>query len=173
MAEQVQIMGTAGATAKLRSPVAVALLVIFTLGIYGIFWWYYVNREMRDYGSALGTTELGTSPGKSTLALFPGALIIVPAIWTMVTTFKRVQKSQEHAGQAPINGWIGLILYFVISPVLYAYMQSGLNSAFKAQAAGASPAATAWDAPAEPAPPATTPDATPDDTPPSDTGTTW
>jgi hypothetical protein len=28
-----------------------------------IFWWYYINREMADYGRARGTKELGDDPG--------------------------------------------------------------------------------------------------------------
>jgi hypothetical protein len=109
-------------------------LRLITLGIYLIFWWYFINREMADYGRALGTDELGDSPGKSTLALFPGALLIVPALWTTVTTFKRVQAAQRLSNQVPINGWLGLVLYVVISPAMYAYMQSGLNSAWRTQA---------------------------------------
>ena len=137
MAQQIQIAGS-GATAKVRSPVAVAIFSVITLGIYLIFWWYYINREMVDYGRALGTSELGDSPGKSTLALFPGGLVIVPAIWTTVTTFQRVQASQRLSGQMPINGWLGVVLYIVISPVMFAYMQSGLNSVWKTQGADAS-----------------------------------
>ena len=79
MAEEVQIRNST-AQAKVRSPVAVALLSVFTIGIYGIFWWYFINREMKDLGEAHGTEEFGTSPGKSVLALFPGGLIIVPAL---------------------------------------------------------------------------------------------
>ena len=133
MADVIPIQG-AGSTAKTRSPVAVAIFSVITIGIYLVFWWYYINREMADLGRARGTNELGDSPAKSTLALFPGALIVVPAIWTTVTTFKRVQAAQRLTGQAPINGWLGLVLYVVISPALYAYMQSGLNSVWKAQA---------------------------------------
>ena len=134
MAQQVQIAG-AGASAKVRSPVAVAIFSVITLGIYLVFWWYFINRELADYGRAQGTNELGDSPGKSTLALFPGVLLIVPALWTTVTTFQRVQKAQRLAGQSPINGWLGLVLYVVITPAMYAYMQSGLNSTWKAQGA--------------------------------------
>lgn len=131
MAEVIQIPG-ADSTAKIRNVVAVAILSVITLGIYVIFWWYYVNREMADYGRTLGTDELGDNPAKSTLALFPGALIIVPAIWTTVTTFRRVQAAQRQSGQTrQINGWLGLVIYLVIAPVLYAYMQSGLNSVWK------------------------------------------
>ena len=133
MAEEVQLAG-AGSTAKLRRPVAVAILTVVTLGIYLVFWWYFVNRELADFGRARGTTELGDSPGKSTLALFPGALLIVPAIWTTVTTFKRVQAAQRLTDQSPLNGWLGLVLYVVITPALYAYMQSGLNGAWRTQA---------------------------------------
>jgi heme/copper-type cytochrome/quinol oxidase subunit 2 len=134
MAQQVQIPG-ANATAKIRNPIAVAILVVVTLGIYGLFWWYFINREMADYGRAKGTSELGNSPMKSLLAVFPGGLIIVPAIWTTITTFKRVQAAQKLAGQQPINGWLGLVLYLVFSPAYVAYMQSGLNSVWETQAA--------------------------------------
>ena len=130
MAEVVQIPG-AGSTAKIRNIIAVAVLSVITLGIYLVCWWYFINRELADLGRARGTDELGDSPTKSTLALFPGALIVVPALWTTVTTFQRVQKAQGLTGQNPINGWIGLILYVVISPAMYAYMQSGLNGVWK------------------------------------------
>ena len=121
-----------GVVAKLRNPILVVVFTIITLGIYQVFWWYYVNREMADYGRARGTKELGDNPTKSTLALFPGALIVVPAIWTTVTTFKRIQAAQKLNGETAINGWLGLVIFVVISPVLIGYMQSGLNSAWKA-----------------------------------------
>lgn len=134
MAEEVQIAGAAS-SAKIRHPVAVAVLAVVTFGIYLVFWWYFVNRELADFGRALGTDELGDSPAKSTLALFPGVLVVVPALWTTVTTFQRVQRAQRLTDQQPINGWLGLVLYIVIAPAMYAYMQSGLNAAWRAQAA--------------------------------------
>ena len=140
MAEVVQIPG-AGSTAKIRNIIAVAVLSVVTLGIYLVCWWYFINRELADLGRAKGTAELGDSPATSTLALFPGALLIVPALWTTVTTFQRVQAAQRLTGQSSINGWLGLVLYLVLSPVLYAYMQSGLNGVWKAQATESAPAA--------------------------------
>lgn len=134
MAQEISIAGT-GSTAKVRNPIAVAVLVVVTLGIYLVFWWYFVNRELADYGRAKGTDELGDNPALSTLALFPGALVIVPALWTTVTTFQRVQAAQRLTGESPINGWLGLVLYLVLSPAMYAYMQSGLNGVWKAQSA--------------------------------------
>ena len=129
VAQEVEIGG--GKTAKIRSPVWVAILTFVTLLIYLFFWWYFVNRELADFGRSKGTSELGDSPGKSLLAITLGALIIVPAVWTTVTTFQRVQKAQRLAGQAPINGWLGLVLVVVISPAFYGYMQSGLNSVWR------------------------------------------
>ncbi len=128
-----------GATAKIRGPIAVAIFSIITLGIYLVFWWYYVNREMADYGRARNIDELGDNPTKSTLALMPGAFIVVPALWTTVTTFQRVQAAQRLTGQTPINGWLGFVLYIVFSPALYGYMQSGLNSAWRAAESVAEP----------------------------------
>jgi magnesium-transporting ATPase (P-type) len=135
VAETVDI-GTAKPV-KIRSAVGVAVLTIVTLLIYLIFWWYFINREMADYGKQRGTAELGDNPTKSVLAISLGALVIVPAIWTVVTTFKRVQALQRLTGETnPINGWIGLILAVVITPALYGYMQSGLNSSWQAVRTG-------------------------------------
>jgi len=134
-----QVQLAPGSIAKLRDPIVVVILTIVTLGIYQLFWWYYANRELADYGRARDTKELGDNPLKSLLALFPGALIVVPAIWTTVTTFKRVQAAQRLNGESPINGWLGVVLVLVFSPLLIGYMQSGLNSAWKAQLPATSP----------------------------------
>ena len=51
-----------------RSPNVVAVLTIVTLGLYLIYWWYIVNREMRDFARTVQPTHpLATSrPGTST-----------------------------------------------------------------------------------------------------------
>ena len=134
MAEEVPIEGAAS-TAKIRSVVWVIVLSLITIGIYAIFWWYFIHRELRDYGRAKGTTELGTSPGTSVLAVTLGALIIVPALVSIYNGFKRVQAAQRLAGLEPLNGWIGLILFLVFSPALVGYMQSALNPVWQAQEA--------------------------------------
>ena len=137
MAEQIQIAGTP-ATAKIRSPWAPALLPFITLGIYAIFWYYYINREMRDLGRAHNTDELGDSPGMSVLAVTLGALIIVPAVISVIHTFQRIQAAQRLNGVEPqANGWLGLIMALLISPVFYAYEQAELNKAWRASVAGA------------------------------------
>jgi hypothetical protein len=138
MAQLVPIEG-AGSFAKIRSVVWVIVLEFVTLFIYGFFWWYFIHRELRDYGRAKGTTELGTSPGTSLLAITLGALIIVPALVSFFNGFKRVQAAQRMNGIEPLNGWIGLILFVVVFPAFMGYMQSGLNPVWQAQAAAAQP----------------------------------
>jgi hypothetical protein len=134
MAREVGIPGTGtAATAKIRSLWAVALLPFITLLIYYFCWWYFIHRELRDYGRAKNTDELGTSPGKSLLAVTLGALVIVPALVSIYRGFKRVQAAQRLTGIEPINGWIGLILFFVVSPAMNAYMQSGLNAVWESE----------------------------------------
>jgi Domain of unknown function (DUF4234) len=133
MAEIVPIRSTE-ATAKIRSVVWVIVLEIVTLFIYGFFWWYFIHRELRDYGRGKGTTELGTSPGTSLLAITLGGLIIVPALVSFYNGFKRVQAAQRLTGIEPLNGWIGLILFIVFYPAFMGYIQSGLNPVWKTQA---------------------------------------
>jgi uncharacterized protein DUF4234 len=165
MAEELQIAGT-DATAKVRNPLGVVGLTLITLGIYYFVWYYKVNREMADLGRAKGTDELGDSPGTSLLAVTLGALIIVPAVISIYHTFQRTQAAARLTGVEPLNGWIALLLYLVIGIAFPAYLQSGLNRVWEAQAgrstiaAGQQPAAAmpeAAQAPQETPPPATPP----------------
>ena len=151
MAEEVAIAGTE-ARAKLRNPLGVVGLSIITIGIYYIFWWYFINREMRDFGRAKGT-DLGQNPGNSVLAITLGALIIVPAIVTLWTTCDRIQRSQETAGvERPAAGPIIFILLLLIGPVGIWYAQSELNKAWTAQAgAGSAASLPASDVGTQPA----------------------
>ena len=59
MAESVQIAPAAG-SAKMRNPWGVLGFTLITLGVYYVFWWYFINREMRDVGNANGV-DLGKS----------------------------------------------------------------------------------------------------------------
>jgi Domain of unknown function (DUF4234) len=130
MAEEVRIQGSEG-TAKIRNLWAVALLPIITIAIYYFYWWYQINRELRDYGRAKSTDELGTSPGSSLLAVTLGALVIVPALVSTYRGFKRVQAAQRLNDLEPLNGWIGLVLYILLTPAFFAYVQSGLNNVWE------------------------------------------
>jgi Domain of unknown function (DUF4234) len=132
MAYEMKIRGTESEV-KIRSPWAAALLPIITLGIYHFVWWYRINREMRDYGEAKGY-DLGQNPTNSLLALIPGFLIIVPPFVTYWRGTKRVIGASRLAGKEPLNGWIALILFLLISPGLWAYMQVSLNDVWRQEA---------------------------------------
>jgi hypothetical protein len=125
MAQEVLVAGGPN-RAKVRNPWGVLGLLLITLGIYGIFWWYYINREMRDYGHATGY-DLGQNPTNSVLAVFPGGLIIVPALISYWNGTKRAQAAQRVAGVPPLSGWIALILFVLIGIAYPPYVQSELN----------------------------------------------
>jgi Domain of unknown function (DUF4234) len=85
MAYDIEI-GQTQATVRVRRPWAVTLLSILTLGVYSVVWYYKVNREMRDYGSAGGDSDLaGSKPVQSVLAVTiarrrrPG--LVVKRVW--------------------------------------------------------------------------------------------
>jgi Domain of unknown function (DUF4234) len=141
MAEEIQIGGT-GSTAKVRNPLGVVGLSLITIGIYYIFWWYFINREMRDLGRARGA-DLGQNPTNSVLAITLGALIIVPAIVTLWTTSGRIERAQETVGiQNRASGPVIFILLVLIGPVGIWYAQHELNKVWDAQRAGAAGPAT-------------------------------
>jgi hypothetical protein len=125
MANEMQIRGTRSKV-KVRSPWAAALLPIITLGIYHLVWWYKVNKELKLYGEAKGS-DLGQSPTTSLLALFPGAIILVPPLVSYWRGTERVMGAARLAGGEPVNGWISILLYLIIPPAFWAYLQDSLN----------------------------------------------
>jgi Domain of unknown function (DUF4234) len=152
MAEEIAIGGT-GATAKVRNPWGVLGLSLITLGIYYFCWWYFINREMRDFGRARDV-DLGQNPVNSLLAATLGWIIIVPAVVTLWTTSDRIQRTQETAGiERGANGPVIFILLLLIGPVGLWYSQNELNKAWAAQASGPPPGLPATEASLAPSPP--------------------
>jgi len=125
-----------GAHAKVRDVGIVALLTIVTLGIfYPLFWYFWINRELRDFGRVYQDEYLSKeSPGISLLAVTLGAIVIVPAIVSFYRTTARVRQAQRIAETELTSGWVIFALYvtgiFFWLPTLAipAYIQSGLNT---------------------------------------------
>jgi len=132
MAYEMQIRGTQSEV-KVRSPWAAALLPIITLGIYHFVWWYKINKELKEYGDAKGY-DLGQNPTNSLLALIPGFLIIVPPLVSYWRGTKRIMGAAKVAGKEPVNGWISIILYLLIAPAFWAYLQVSLNHIWEQEA---------------------------------------
>jgi hypothetical protein len=103
------------------------------LGIYACFWWYFINAEMRDLGRSRKAEGLGDSPGLSTVAYVLGGSLIIPAIWTLVTTCQRIRRSQTVVGVSDrLNGWIVVVLaIFTLGIGVHVYMQSELNKVWR------------------------------------------
>ncbi len=164
MAEEITIQGTQ-ATAKARNPLGVVGLSLITLGIYQIYWYYQINREMADFGRARGTDELGDSPGKSLLAvLFGWILLFIPTLISGYNTCKRVEAASRLGGKPdPMAAGLLFVLYIFISPVALWLVQDALNKAWQGQASGGGaqlpqqPEA-ASPAPAQPTPAASGPE---------------
>lgn len=132
MAYEMKLRGTEQEV-KVRSPWAVALLPIVTLGIYHLVWWYKINKELKAYGEAKGY-DLGQNPTNSLLALVPGFLVIVPPLVTYYRGTQRVQGAAKIAGREPVSGWITLILYLLLAPGMWFYLQSSLNQVWEQEA---------------------------------------
>jgi Domain of unknown function (DUF4234)/Short C-terminal domain len=139
MADTVQI-GSTGQTAKIRHPVAVAVFSFITLGIYYVYWWYQVNREVMDLGRARNVDGLGDNPTLSALAVFPGVLVIIPPFVTLYNGVKRFQRAQETTlGEATLSGWVVVVLVvaaFIIgvaAPIIPGYLQAELNKIWERQ----------------------------------------
>ena len=122
---------------KIRNPLGVIGLSIITFGIYGIFWYYYANKELAEIGRARGSTECGDSPGTSVIAVTLGAFVIVPAFVSAYNFCKRLNAAERLTGTQPgMEPGLLFVLYVFISPVAAYIAQSNLNKVLQAQAAG-------------------------------------
>ncbi len=133
MAEEIAIPN-AQSTVKVRNPLAVALLGLITIGIYWIFWWYFINREMVDYGQANDVPDLGDNPWLSVLAVTLGALVIIPALVSLWRTCRRIERTQNHAlgsnNFSPVLTFI-LALFPILQLIAWFLMQSNLNQSWE------------------------------------------
>jgi hypothetical protein len=139
MAEEVQIRGTQE-IAKIRNPLAPALLPFVTFGIYTLVWYYKTNKEMAELGKATGRTEeLGDSPMTSLMAVMFGWLIIVPPFVSFWNFYKRQQafRNMTTPGDDGLEAGLGFILTLFIAPVAYYMVQDSFNKGWTAQAGGA------------------------------------
>lgn len=122
----------AGTQAKIRHPLGIIGLGIITFGIYTLFWWYYINREMADLGRVYRNPNLGENPVMSLLAFFPGGFLIIPPIVSFYRGGKRIQLAQDTVGMTQhMNGWIAVVLYILVSPAAMAYFQDQLNTVWR------------------------------------------
>jgi hypothetical protein len=138
-----------------RGPVFVLVLSILTIGLYGIYWWYVVNREMRDFARSAQPTHplAGSSPLTSVLALALGWILIVPVFVTAHSTARRVGDAMTLSGlpahdrpSAPLYMLLFTVGGLLVFPPLF-YMpllQEHLNRAWRQAGALEPPAPHDW-----------------------------
>jgi Domain of unknown function (DUF4234) len=122
-----------GGAAKIRNLWICLLLLVVTLGVYYLYWYFAVNYELRDYGGKRDK-RLHVSPGLSLLAITVGALLLlVPPLVSVYRTVGRVRIAEELGGiqlHERINHALGFTLFvvgFVLFPVEVFYLQRHLN----------------------------------------------
>lgn len=144
MAETVTIQGQSYVK---RNPLGVLGLALITLGIYGLYWFYKVNEEIKRY-----TGDETISPGRSLLAVIPGFILIVPPFIAYYNTANHIQRMQQRGGIASqISPALVVVLGILLWIGMAAYAQEHLNRVWdSASASGATPATGA----APPPPPA-------------------
>ena len=130
-----------------RNPLGVLGLTFITLGIYGLYWYYKINEEIRRFEK-----DESISPARSLMALLFGWLIIVPPFIAVWNTANHVLKMEERTGvQSQISPALAVVLLLVISFALGIYVQEHVNRVWDKAAGTRAPAAPPMPPP--PAPP--------------------
>lgn len=130
-----------------RNPLGVLGLTFITLGIYGLYWYYKINDEIRRFEK-----DETISPVRSLMALLFGWIIIVPPFIAVWNTANHVLKMQERTGvQSQISPALTVVLLLVISLLAGIYVQEHLNRVWDKAAGTRAPAAPPMPPP--PAPP--------------------
>jgi hypothetical protein len=108
---------------KTRNPWGVWLTSLVTLGIYGLYWYYKVNDETREY-----SPNVDVDPTVSLLALIFGAFTCyVATIVTLLNTGGRISRCQQEAGASDrCSGGLGLLFGLLLGTHVV-YYQSQLN----------------------------------------------
>ena len=114
--------GQPGAIGKTRSPWGAWGLMLITLGIYGLVWYYKINREMRDFAG------VEVKPGIAVVAISIGGWLIVPPFLSLANSAGRVRQTQHSAGHQEDCGSGMVILLAFLLGTYVPYIQRRLNA---------------------------------------------
>jgi uncharacterized membrane protein len=133
-----------------RNPLGVLGLTLITLGIYGLYWYYKVNEEIKAF-----TNDETISPVRSLMAFIFGWLIIVPPFIAIYNTAKHVRDMEERVGvQQQIEPALAVIFMLLLSIVIGLYVQEHLNRVWDKAAGTQAPVAPPMPPPPPAMPPA-------------------
>lgn len=106
-----------------REPLGVLGLTLITLGIYGFYWYYKVNDELRRY-----ERDDAISPVRSLMAVLFGWIIIVPPFIALYNTGKHVAGVEQRRGIQPqLEPALVIVLHLLIAIANGVYIQEHLN----------------------------------------------
>jgi hypothetical protein len=129
-----------------RHPLGVLGLSLITLGIYGFYWYFKVNEEIKRY-----TGDETISPSRSLLAVIPGFILIVPPFIAYYNTANHVlQMEEQRRIPSQISPALVVILGILIWIGMAAYVQEHLNRVWDAASTAGASAAPAPGAPPPP-----------------------
>ena len=118
-----ELVTIGGQTFKKRQPLGVLGLTLITFGIYGFYWYYQVNDELRRY-----ERDDSISPTRSLMAILFGWLIIVPPFIAVYNTAQHIQAIERREGIQPIiEPALNVIFLLLLSIIVGFYTQSHLN----------------------------------------------
>jgi hypothetical protein len=118
---------------KIRNLWLVALWLVLTLGLYYLFWYYKIRREIRDFGRGRDQKLASIDPGLGVIAMTFGWYVLVPPFVSAWRTVKHVKRAEEAGGidaGHSINHALGFALFvlgFLLFPVEVFYVQLHLN----------------------------------------------
>ncbi len=139
---------------KIRRAWTLPIFGLLTLGIYLVVWYHRINRELRDLGALSGQPgrALDVRPGRSTLAVTLGALVIVPPFVSVQRTLRRVQKAEQITDTPEPHLWASRtwVLFALVIPFWTAYVQAHLNRIWRDQLRRAVPIEPATPVVAQP-----------------------
>jgi drug/metabolite transporter (DMT)-like permease len=113
MAQEVQL--GRGGLGKVRSFWIGLGLVVVTLGVYYYCWYYFVNDELKDVGTANDDPSLAaSSPTKSVCAVLLGGILLVPPLLSIYNYGQRIRRAQVLVG-VPEHERISPVVAFLLS----------------------------------------------------------
>ena len=118
-----------------RNPLGVVGLIFVTLGIYGFYWWWKINDELR-----LVQRDDSISPTRSLMAMLFGWIIIVPPFIAAWNTAKHIDAFERRVGvHQTVEPVLVLVIMVLLAIANGAYLQDHLNRGWDAASGGSLP----------------------------------
>lgn len=109
---------------------SLGVALAFGVLLYGPYWYFSINSELRKLGEAVGDPGLSrVRPHIAVLAYVAGAVVVIPALVSLYRTGKRIERAQQCVGiHKPLDPVAVPILNIVLWPAMFWYAQGNLNA---------------------------------------------